>query len=83
MNPAQAFANRTARLVSEGAHKPRVAYTSATPAPVREHLTAVEIDDGGGRWWTTMPDSKVDDFCDFYDGMISDIDHSAKCWCSA
>jgi len=32
MNPKQAFANRTARLLAEGAHKPRLAYTSSVEA---------------------------------------------------
>lgn len=79
MNPMMVAKNRTARLVRE-AQTP--VYTTSTPAPVeREHLTAVEIDTDFGRYWSHMPDSDVDAFCDRYPGEISDIDHSAKCWC--
>jgi len=81
MNPTQAFANRTARLLAEGAHKDRLAYSTETKPVVREHITAVEIDNDFGRFWSHMPDSEVDTFCDRYPGDISDIDHSAKCWC--
>lgn len=80
MNPTQAFANRTARLLAEGAHKDRLAYSTETKP--REHLTAVEIDNDFGRFWSVMPDSEVDAFCDRYPGDISDIDHAAKCWCN-
>ena len=78
--PAQVASNRTARLVRE-AKTP--VYTSQTTA--REHLTAVEIQvSDGGRYWSSMPDSEVDAFCDkaeSYGNSVSDIDHSLKCWC--
>lgn len=79
MNPSQAFANRTARLLAEGAHKPRVAYTSE--AKPREHLTAIEIDEDMGRFWLHVPDSEVDEVLRRYPDALSDIDHSGKCWC--
>lgn len=81
MNPKQAMANRTARLVRE-AHTP--VYSTET-VPVRpEHLTAVETDTDSGRFWSHMPESEITAFIDatFAAGNdISDIDHSAMCWC--
>lgn len=79
-NPAQVAANRTARLVRE-AKTP--VYSSSTPPVVREHFMAVEVDGGMGRYWNTVPESKVDEFIDSiphaYD--VSDVDHSLNCWC--
>lgn len=42
--PAQAFANRTARLVAEGAHKDRVAYTSTAASEQEKFLARAERD---------------------------------------
>ena len=76
-NPAQVASARTARLVRE-ARTP--VYSTVTKPVVREHITAVEVDDMG-RWWSHMPDSEVDAYCERYEGVVSDIAHSAKCWC--
>jgi hypothetical protein len=80
MNPITVANARTARLVREATTP---VYTTATRPVVREHIMAVEVDSGMGRYWTSMPDSEVDAFIDglapSYD--LSDIDHSAKCWC--
>lgn len=81
MNPNQAFANRTARLVRE-AQTP--VYSTETKVAEREHLSVVEMDSGMGRYWSApMKDSEVDAYIDgtpqSYD--VSDIDHAAKCWC--
>lgn len=42
--PAQALANRTARLVAEGAHRDRVAYTTDTQGAARKRLSNIERD---------------------------------------
>jgi hypothetical protein len=88
MNPATVASARTARLVREAATP---VYSTSTPAPkVREHIMAVEIDSLMGRSWSTMPESQVDDYircmttgetAEYYEAGLSDIDHSAKCWC--
>lgn len=79
-NPAQVASARTARLVRE-AQAPVYSTESTAPAvSVDEHITAVEIDDMG-RWWSHMPESEVGPFCRRYEGFVSDIDHSSKCWC--
>lgn len=82
MNPSQAFANRTARLVAEAVTP---VYSTSTPAPkAREHLSAVEVESMyGGRLWSHMVESEVDAFIDgiHESDSLSDIDHSAKCWC--
>ena len=82
MNPNMVARNRTARLVAE-AQTP--VYSTSTP--VREHLFAIEWEwDLGGRFWETMPESQVD--AAMAEGeksttkFLSDVDHSAKCWCS-
>jgi len=80
ISPAQVAANRTARLVRE--NSPVLRYSTTTPK--REHQMAVELDDVYGRRWTHMPESQVDEFCAIMlvgDTALSDIDHSAKCWC--
>jgi hypothetical protein len=84
MTPTQAFANRTARLVKEATTP---VYSTETKPVVREHIIAVELDGMMGRHWSEMAESKVDEFIttmtgddEFSDGL-SDIDHSAKCWC--
>lgn len=79
--PAQVASARTARLVQEA--KTPVYSTSTTPV-VRQHITAVEIEDNYGRQWAHMPDNEVEAFMDdsIRDGYdISDVDHSARCWC--
>ncbi len=85
MNPIMVAQARTARLVAEGAHKPRVAYSTATKPYVREHITMVEVEtDLGGRYWRSMPDSEVDTYIGEMEAIgygVSDIDHAAKCWC--
>lgn len=81
MNPMQAMSNRTARLAREAVTP---VYTTSTPPKVeRQHMTAVEVDSGMGRYWRTMPDNEVDAFCNALarSYSISDIDHSANCWC--
>lgn len=73
-------ANRTARLVAE-ANTP--VYTTVTKA--REHYMAIEIDSGIGRYWRKVKESQVDEYianlAPSY--SISDLDHSAQCWCFA
>lgn len=81
-SPATVLAAINARLV--GDHKKPV-HTSATPTP-REHITAVEVEFySGGREWVSMEDSRVDAYVDSIKegdyADLSDIDHSAKCWC--
>lgn len=81
MNPSQAFANRTARLVREATTP---VYTTETTPRVREHMYAVETESMyGGRLWRHMPDSEVDAYIDAIheSDSLSDVDHSAKCWC--
>lgn len=77
-NPAQVASARTARLVRE-AQTP--VYSTSTP--VQQHMMAVEVDSGIGRYWREMPENKVNEFCDNLapSYSVSDIDHSAKCWC--
>jgi hypothetical protein len=79
-SPAQVAANRTARLVRE-AQTP--VYSTETAKAEREHLTAIEIDSGCGRYWITVRDDQVDAAIDEVPQSygISDIDHSGKCWC--
>lgn len=79
--PAQVASNRTARLVVEAATP---VYTTETKP--REHMTVVEWDGDFGRYWSApMPDSEVKGYIDHQVGLgyveLSDIDHSAKCWC--
>ena len=79
--PATVARNRSARLVAEATTP---VYSTSTPE--REHVTAVEIDTMFGRHWSHMPDSDVDSFIERYlaqdsDAALSDIDHSARCWC--
>lgn len=81
MNPAQVAQNRTARLVRE-AQTP--VYSTATP--VREHIMAVEWEwDMGGRYWTEVRENEVDAVIEARTAtgtvFVSDVDHSAKCWC--
>lgn len=83
MTPAQAFANRTARLVSEATTP---VYTTTTPE--REHIMAVEIEnDLGGRTWSHMRASDVDKFIAEMTALsgysLSDVDDSTRCWCQA
>jgi hypothetical protein len=83
MNPMEAFANRTARLVQEAVTP---VYSTSTPA--REHLSVVELEyiQGGRTWSRPMPDSEVTAYIDQFDPevmSVSDIDHAAKCWCFA
>lgn len=79
ITPATVASARTARLVREASTP---VYTTVTPAPkAREHRMAVEIDSDFGRFWSHMPESEVDAFCDLYPGDLSDIDHSTSCWC--
>lgn len=57
-------------------------YTSETPK--REHFMAVELEfTEGGRFWDSMPESKVDQYIKDRAGYtyLSDVDHSAMCWC--
>jgi hypothetical protein len=79
MNPMQVAQNRTARLVREATTP-----TYSTSTPAREHLMMVEVEtDTGYRHWATMRESQVDTYVSEIhpsDGL-SDIDHSAKCWC--
>lgn len=82
--PAQVAANRTARLVAE-AKTPT--YRSETPAPAeREHLMVIEWESMYGRYWgRPIPESQVNEavreaLADTH-YEVSDIDHSAKCWC--
>lgn len=84
MNPKQAFENRTARLLAEGAHKPRVAYTSEAPA--REHLMWVEMEDSvyGYRSKAVMPKSEVNGYIAEMEEigyLFSDLDNASTCWC--
>lgn len=83
-NPAQVASARTARLVRE-ALTPAYSTESTAPAvPVREHITAVELEDDYGRSWSHMPDSEVTAYIDEMAGVgygVSDIDHSGRCWC--
>lgn len=78
MNPNDVAKARSARLTREAAMP---VYTTTTPA--REHLVAVEIDSVWGRHWSHMVESELDSFIGkISDGAeLSDIDHSAKCWC--
>lgn len=80
--PAQVASARTARLVRE-AKTP--VYTSESHPVERQHEMAVEIESTWGRQWFFMPDSEVDAFIDEHDKenemWLSDVDHSAKCWC--
>lgn len=83
MNPMDVAKNRTARLVREAATP---VYTTATKPVVREHLMAIEWEwDMGGRFWETVPESKVDGILEeaglSTTKFLSDLDHSAKCWC--
>lgn len=89
MNPSQAFANRTARLAREATTP---VYSTTTPAPKqREHMVAVETESLYGRHWSTMKESEVEAFisrlddwfpgCDERGTFLSDMDHSAQCWC--
>jgi hypothetical protein len=82
INPASVASARTARLVREASTP---VYSTSTPAPkAREHLHAVEIEfDTGGRLWTSMPEGEVDGYiADLPESIgLSDVDHSAKCWC--
>lgn len=81
MNPKTALANRTARLVREASTP---VYSTVTKPVVREHIMAVETDSMYGRHWSHMPDSEVDEHIArmvSYGDELSDIDHSAKCWC--
>lgn len=59
-------------------------YTTNTTPRVREHIMAVEVEnDYGARIWSHMKDSEVDAFIAgiHKDDSLSDIDHSARCWC--
>lgn len=82
-SPNNLVANRTARLVAES--KTPV-HTTSTPAPAkREHVMAVELDSVYGRHWTPVLESYVDSFIaemTQLDYDLSDVDHSARCWCS-
>ena len=81
MNPMDVAKNRTARLVREATTP---VYTTATAPVVREHITAVELEDDFGRHWSHMLDSEVDAYLTDMAVLgygVSDIDHSAKCWC--
>lgn len=42
MNPKQAFANRTARLLAEGVHKDRVAYSTDTLGAAAKRLSRIQ-----------------------------------------
>jgi len=80
MNPMKVAANRTARLASEAATP-----VFSTSTPPREHRMAVEVEnDYGHRSWDHMKESEVSDYIsgipDSY--SLSDVDHSAKCWCA-
>lgn len=81
MNPNMVARNRTARLVTE-ARTP----TYSTSTPQRQHLMAIEWEwDLGGRYWTSVTEDKVDEVIRearmSTTRFLSDIDHSAKCWC--
>lgn len=88
-SPASVASARTARLVREAATP--VYSTSTPPEPVREHIMAVETESMYGRHWSVMKDSEVEDFlsylddwtpgCDERGTYLSDLDHSAQCWC--
>lgn len=82
--PAQVASARTASLVRE-AQTPVYSTASKAPAvPVREHITAVEIEDSYGRSWAHMPDNEVEGYLTDMTILgygLSDIDHSTKCWC--
>jgi hypothetical protein len=80
--PAQAMSNRTARLVRE-ARTPVYTSTSKVLGSAKRHQMAVEVDSVWGRHWTHMAEDKVDKFINnLPEGdELSDIDHSAKCWC--
>lgn len=82
MNPMMVAQARTARLVREATTP--VYSTETKPAPEREHITAVELEDDYGRSWSHMPDNEVDAYINDMAILgygLSDIDHSAKCWC--
>lgn len=81
--PAQAMANRTARIVAEN-KRPVYRSESKEIGSEKRHQIAVEIDSVWGRWWSHMAEDKVDKFINnLNDGeSVSDIDHSAKCWCN-
>lgn len=88
MNPSVAFAARTARLAREAATP---VYTTETKPVVREHIVAVETESMYGRHWSAMKESEVEAFmatlddwepgCDERGTYLSDMDHSAQCWC--
>lgn len=81
MNPMMVAQNRTARLVREATTP---VYTTVTKPVVREHIEAVELEDDFGRHWTHMRESEVSAFIDDMVAVgygVSDIDHSARCWC--
>lgn len=95
-SPAAVASARTARLAREATTP--VYSTSTPPAPVREHIMAVETDGIWGRHWSVMKESEVEAFFADMDDQfakwessgsipahepdgLSDVDHSAKCWC--
>jgi hypothetical protein len=83
INPNTVALARTARLVREAA-TPVYTSTRESELAKRVHMHAVEVEfETGGRFWSHMPATDVDDYIR---GMgegtgLSDIDHSAKCWC--
>lgn len=81
-SPAKVAANRTARLVRE-ANTPLYRSESKEIGSERRHQIAVEIDSVWGRHWSHMAEDKVDTFIAMLPegDELSDIDHSAKCWC--
>ena len=86
LNPKQVAANRTARLVREARTPAYTSETKVEKAPERDHLEMLEVQDSGGRYWSGPFTSKqlphvIEDYLKM-GYSISDIDCSAKCWCS-
>lgn len=89
MNPMQALANRTARLVAE-ANTP--AYTTNTPNEAErlaayDHMVMVELDGIYGRSRSIMPESETDAYLDAMLGSdayeMSDYCHACACKCGS
>lgn len=87
MNPAIAFAARTARLARE-AQTP--VYSTSTPTREEvlanyDHLVMVELDSDFGRSRAVMPESETDAYLDGVLGSdlywMSDYCHASACKC--
>lgn len=77
MNPLMVAQNRTARLAREASTP---VYTTVTP--VREHVEVVELEhEYGYRTWVSTKEADTLLALPNTEYSVSDVDHSAKCWC--